>query len=240
MGKLDLYNLVAESKQLSTPTTHNSITKSDKSIMRDAIKLPAIADGMRIGLFGGSFNPPHAGHVHVSQTALIKGKLDQVWWLVTPGNPLKDTSQLASLTQRLKKCHELIKHPKIKVSAIEAKYNLRYTQQTLALLKKLCPRINFVWIMGADNLKNFHQWQNWREIANQMPIMIIDRPGSTLSYRSAQAAIALSKYRIDETDAHLLANMKAPAWAFIHGPRNSLSSTAIRNKISNNAKKHSN
>lgn len=197
--------------------------------MRNAIRLPAFEDGMTIGLFGGSFNPAHEGHIHVSKTALLRGGLDQVWWLVTPGNPLKDTSELESLAARIQKCHALITHPAIKVTAIEAKYKLRYTQETLALLKRLCPRVNFVWIMGADNLKNFHKWQNWRQIANQMPIMVIDRPGSTLSYRSAQAAIALSKYRIDETDAQLLGKMKAPAWAFIHAPRNAMSSTAIRN-----------
>lgn len=197
--------------------------------MRDAIRLPAVEDGMTIGLFGGSFNPPHEGHIHVTKTALLRGALDQVWWLVTPGNPLKDTSNLESLADRIRKCHKLITHPAIKVTAIEAKYKLRYTQETLTLLKRLCPRVNFVWIMGADNLKNFHKWQNWRKIANQMPMMIIDRPGSTLSYRSAQAAIALSKYRVDETDAELLGRMHAPAWAFIHAPLNSMSSSAIRN-----------
>jgi len=201
----------------------------DASIVRDANRLPAFEDGMTIGLFGGSFNPPHEGHVHVSKTALLRGALDQVWWLVTPGNPLKNTSGLENLAGRIKKCHALITHPAIKITAIEAKYNLQYTQETLALLKRLAPRVNFVWIMGADNLKNFHKWQNWRQIANQMPIMIIDRPGSTLSYRSAQAAIALSRYRVDESDAKLLGKMKAPAWAFIHAPRNSMSSTAIRN-----------
>lgn len=220
MVKLDLF----KRKQKVDPSTHKNA-----SILRDAIRLPAFEDGMTIGLFGGSFNPPHAGHVHVSKTALLRGALDQVWWLVTPGNPLKDTSNLESLAGRIQKCHELITHPAIKVTAIEAKYNLKFTQETLALLKRLAPRVNFVWIMGADNLKNFHKWQNWRQIANQMPIMIIDRPGSTLSYRSAQAAIALSKYRVDETDAQLLGKMNAPAWAFIHAPRNSMSSTAIRN-----------
>lgn len=204
-------------------------TKTDASILRDAMRLPAVEDGMTIGLFGGSFNPPHNGHVHVSQTALLRGELDQVWWLVTPGNPLKDTSKLESLTGRIRKCHAMITHPAIKVTAIEAKYKLRYTQETLAQLKRIAPRVNFVWIMGADNLKNFHKWQNWRQIADQMPIMVIDRPGSTLSYRSAQASIALSQYRLDETDAKLLSKMRAPAWAFIHAPRNSMSSTAIRN-----------
>lgn len=202
--------------------------QSDQNILSKAMRLPATANGMKIGLFGGSFNPPHEGHVHVCETALKRGQLDQIWWLVTPGNPLKDTSELESLAGRIKKCEEIITHPKMRVTAFEAKYNLNYTQQTLSKLMQIKPNLNFVWVMGADNLKGFHKWQNWRDIAGQMPMMIIDRPGSTLSYRSAKAAIALSRYRIDETDSELLAHMRAPAWSFIHAPRSSLSSTAIR------------
>lgn len=202
---------------------------SDENLLAQAMRLPATADGMKIGLFGGSFNPPHEGHVHVCETALKRGQLDQVWWLVTPGNPLKDTKELEALPSRIRKCHEITTHPDMRITAFEAKYNLRYTEETLSKLLELRPNLNFVWIMGADNLKNFHKWQNWRNIANKIPMMIIDRPGSTLSYRSAQAAIALSRYRIDETDSELLPRMRAPAWSFIHAPRSSLSSTAIRN-----------
>ena len=209
------------------------LPKNDQALLREATQLPHCEDGMTIGLFGGSFNPPHNGHVHVCETALKRGHFDRVWWLVTPGNPLKDTSELESLASRLRKCHELVNHPKMQITAFEAKHNLRYTEETLALLKRLRPRVNFVWLMGADNLKNFHQWQNWRQIAKMMPIMIIDRPGFTLSYLSAQAAIALSRYRIDETDAELLSLMRPPAWCFIHAPRSSLSSTAIRNNHKN-------
>jgi len=201
----------------------------DETIVRDAMRFPHVEDGQSVALFGGSFNPPHEGHLHVSETALIRGQLDQVWWLVTPGNPLKDHSNLEPLAGRIRKCHALIKHPRIKVTAFEARYRLKYTQKTLQLVQKLHPRVNFIWLMGADNLAGFHHWQNWRKIADTMPIMVIDRPGSTLSYRSARAAIALSRYRVDEGDAELLAHMAAPAWTFIHGPRSSLSSTAIRN-----------
>lgn len=201
----------------------------DEILLREAMRFPHVEDGQTVALFGGSFNPPHAGHLHVSETALVRGQFDQVWWLVTPGNPLKDHSDLEPLAVRIRKCLELIPRWNIKVTALEAKYRLNYTEQTLSLLKKLRPNVNFVWLMGADNLASFHKWQNWREIANMMPIMVIDRPGSTLSYRSALAAIALSKYRVDESDAELLGRMQAPAWTFVHGPRSSLSSTAIRN-----------
>ncbi len=183
---------------------------------------------MRIGLFGGSFNPPHEGHVHVSELALIRGELDQVWWLVTPGNPLKDHSELAPLQERINVCREIIENPKIRITAYEAKHKVRYTADTLRLTKALRPRLNFVWLMGADNLASFHKWQDWREIARMMPIMVLDRPGSTLSYLSAPAAISLSRYRVDEDDASRLAVMKPPAWTFIHGPRNGLSSTQLR------------
>ncbi len=200
----------------------------DSILLRDAMRFPYVEDGQSVGLFGGSFNPPHQGHVHVSETALRRGQLDQVWWLVTPGNPLKDHSELEPLATRIRKCHEIIGHPNVKVTAFEARYHLNYTQETLRLLKTLKPNVKFVWLMGADNLASFHKWQNWEKIAAMMPIMVIDRPGSTLSYRSARAAIALSRYRVDESDAELLANIKPPAWTFIHGPRSSLSSTAIR------------
>jgi len=213
-----------------------TFSHSDENLLRQATRLPHVEDGQKVALFGGSFNPPHSGHVHVSETALVRGQLDQVWWLVTPGNPLKDHSELAALDERVHLCREITRHPRIKVTAFEARYNLNYTEQTLKLLKRLRPNINFVWLMGADNLAGFHKWQNWRSIARLMPIMVIDRPGSTLSYRSARAAIALARYRIDESDAELLAGMKPPAWTFIHGPRSSLSSTAIRNGLKVNGR----
>lgn len=201
----------------------------DAILLRKALRFPHVEDGQRVGLFGGSFNPPHHGHLHVSETALVRGQLDQVWWLVTPGNPLKDHSELAPLAERVRACRDLIEDRRIKVTAFEARYDLNYTEETLRLVRQHHSRVNFVWIMGADNLASFHKWQNWRNIAAMMPIMVVDRPGSTLSYRSAQAAIALSRYRVDESDSELLADIRPPAWTFLHGPRSSLSSTAIRN-----------
>ncbi|MCB1451642.1 MAG: nicotinate-nucleotide adenylyltransferase [Nitratireductor sp.] len=192
------------------------------------MRFPHCEPGMAIGLFGGSFNPPHEGHVHVSELALLRGRLDRIWWIVTPGNPLKDHSELAPLADRLEQCTAIARNPAFEITAFEARFNIRYTADTLAILVKRFPRIRFVWIMGADNLAGFHRWQNWRRIATMMPILVIDRPGSTLSVRSAPAALALSRYRIREADTGRIADMRPPAWAFVHGPRNSLSSTAIR------------
>ncbi|MEZ5871322.1 MAG: nicotinate-nucleotide adenylyltransferase [Nitratireductor sp.] len=195
------------------------------------LRFPHCEPGMKIGLFGGSFNPPHEGHVHVSDLALRRARLDRIWWMVTPRNPLKDHSQLAPLGERLQLCSRLARNPAVDVTAFEARFNVRFTADTLSILKQRFPRIRFVWIMGADNLAGFHRWQNWRRIASMMPILVIDRPGSTLSVRSAPAALALSRYRIAEQRAGTIAVCKPPAWAFVHGPRSALSSTAIRNSM---------
>ncbi len=197
-------------------------------ILREAMRMPVAGDGQKIGLFGGSFNPPHEGHLNLCDLAIKRLELDQIWWMVTPGNPLKDTSELAPLEERIKKCRAMISHPRIKITAFEAKYKVRFTADTLRVVQLLRPRNDFVWLMGADNLADFHRWQDWREIANMMPIAVIDRPGSTLSYHSSQASIALSQYRIDESDASLLSHMRPPVWTFLHGPRSSLSSTQLR------------
>ena len=183
---------------------------------------------MQIGLFGGSFNPPHQGHALVAEIALRKLGLDQLWWMVTPGNPLKSRRELAPLAERIALSEHLATDPRIKVTAFEASYNVRYTADTLALVRSRNKGVDFVWVMGADNLAQFHHWQNWREIAMTMPIAVIDRPGSTLSLVSSVMAKTFDYARIDEREAARLARMRTPAWTFIHGPRSSLSSSAIR------------
>lgn len=203
----------------------------DENLIREAMRIPAAGDGVSVGLFGGSFNPPHEGHLDLCDLALKRLNLNQVWWMVTPGNPLKDVSELAPLDQRIAKCREMIDDPRIKVTAFEAAFKVRYTADTLRIVKNMRPRIDFAWLMGADNLAGFHKWQDWQKIAAMMPIAVIDRPGSTLSYRSARAALALSRFRIDEDDAPLLTRMTPPAWTFLHGPRNALSSTRLRNDM---------
>jgi nicotinate-nucleotide adenylyltransferase len=191
--------------------------------------MPHAEKGMAVGLFGGSFNPPHAGHALVAEIALRRLALDQLWWIVTPGNPLKNTSELAPLTERIRLSERIAGEPRIKVTAFEAGRGLRYTADTLALVKARNPGVDFVWIMGADNLRDFHRWQRWRQIALTFPIAVIDRPGATLSFLSALVTKAFDYARVDEGDAPILPRMRAPAWTFIHGPRSLLSSSAIRN-----------
>lgn len=193
------------------------------------LHMPHAGRGMAVGLFGGSFNPPHAGHALVAEIALRRLRLDQLWWIVTPGNPLKDNSGLAPLAGRLAASEAVKPGPRVKVTAFEAAHNVRYTADMVALVTARNPGVDFVWIMGADNLRDFHRWQRWREIAATVPIAVIDRPGATLSFLSSKMAKAFGHARVDEDDAPLLARMRPPAWTFIHGPRSSLSSTALRN-----------
>lgn len=193
--------------------------------------MPHVEDGMRVGLFGGSFNPPHAGHVLVTEIALRRLKLDQLWWIVTPGNPLKDTKALPSLAERIALSERIIEDPRIKVTGFEALHKVRFTADTLQIIKHRNPGVNFSWVMGADNLKNFHRWQNWQSIAKTFPIAVIDRPGATLSYLSSVMAKTFDYARLDESEAPSLLTYKAPAWTFIHGPRSPLSSSAIRRAV---------
>lgn len=186
---------------------------------------------MRIGLFGGSFNPPHAGHVLVAQTALKRLGLDAVWWLVTPGNPLKSHAGLAPQAARMAACRALIgPDPRIIVSGLEAQIGTAYTEQTVRFLLRRCPGVDFVWLMGADNLAGFHRWQKWRSIAAMVPMAVVDRPGATLRAISSPAARALARARLPEAKAPRLAQSTAPAWLFLHGRRLALSSTELREK----------
>ena len=166
----------------------------------------------------------------VVETVLRKLGLDQLWWMVTPGNPLKENNNLAGLAQRIRWSEEIVSDPRVKVTAFEAAQGLTYTAETLRHVKSRNLGVNFVWVMGADNLAGFHRWQDWQQIANTVPIAIVDRPGSTLSYLSSIMAKTFDHARVDESDAGALALMDAPAWTFIHGPRSPLSSTAIRNR----------
>jgi nicotinate-nucleotide adenylyltransferase len=190
--------------------------------------MPHVEKGMQVGLFGGSFNPPHAGHALVAEIALRRLALDQLWWMVTPGNPLKSVHELASLAQRLHLSEAITQNPRIKVTAFEAAHHVRFTADTLELVRAKNPGVDFVWIMGADSLRDFHRWQRWRQIMLTFPVAVIDRPGATLSFLSSVVAKTFDYARVDERDAQRLARMKAPAWTFIHGSRSSLSSSAIR------------
>jgi nicotinate-nucleotide adenylyltransferase len=192
------------------------------------VHLPYHVGGQRIGLYGGSFNPPHAGHRHVSLLALRRLKLDRLWWMVTPGNPLKDQSGLPTTDERVAAAEAVAHHPRIDVTAFECELGTRYTVDTLAFLVRRCPGVRFVWVMGADNHAGFHRWRGWERIAAMMPCAVVDRPGWTLRATSSRAASRLARYRITESEAPLLADSAPPAWVFLHGPRSSLSSTALR------------
>ncbi|QXX74937.1 Nicotinate-nucleotide adenylyltransferase [Methylovirgula sp. HY1] len=195
-----------------------------------AFKLPHFEAGLKIGLFGGSFNPPHEGHRAASLLALRRLGLDWVWWLVSPGNPLKDTHLLPPLATRIAAARALAQHPRIVVSGIEATIGTRYTYETIAYLTQRCPGVHFVWIMGADNLAGFHRWKRWRDIATLVPIAVVDRPGSTWSAIHSPAGALLSRYRFEESSGRAFALARPPAFIFLHGPRSPLSSTALRAK----------
>ena len=191
--------------------------------------LPVYTDGMRIGLLGGSFNPPHFAHRAISLFAIKRLKLDRVWWLVTPGNPLKDNGRLHELEQRAKAAQAMADDPRIEVTCLESVIGTRYTIDTINFLRRRASNLRFVWIMGADNLAQFHRWQNWQRIANQVPIAVIDRPPQSFRALTAPAAQALARYRLPESEAARLANTRAPAWVFLTGMKLNLSSTGLRN-----------
>jgi nicotinate-nucleotide adenylyltransferase len=194
------------------------------------VLLPPHTPGMRIGLFGGSFNPPHEGHALVARIALARLRLDRVWVLVTPGNPLKEAQGLPSLAARMAATRALSRDPRIVVTGVEAEIGTRYTHDTVAYLHAHCPGVRFVWIMGADNLLQFHRWQKWREIAATTPIAVIDRPGSTVKAMSSKTAQRFAYARIPEDRAALVVDAPPPAFVILHGPRIAQSSTALRER----------
>ncbi|WP_079540864.1 nicotinate-nucleotide adenylyltransferase [Bradyrhizobium lablabi] len=191
--------------------------------------IPLYSNGMRIGLLGGSFNPPHVAHRAISLFAIKRLKLDRVWWLVTPGNPLKDRGALHDLDQRIEAAREMADDPRIDISCLESVIGTRYTVDTITYLRRRASGLRFVWIMGADNLAQFHRWQNWRRIAAEVPIAVIDRPPQSFRALAAPAAQALARYRLPENQAGRLADHRTPAWVFLTGMKSSLSSTGLRN-----------
>ena len=184
---------------------------------------------MRIGLLGGSFNPPHIAHREISRFALKRLQLDRVWWLVTPGNPLKENGALHALGERMKAARAVAQDPRIEVSCLESVIRTRYTIDTINTLRRRASGLRFVWIMGADNLAQFHRWQDWQRIAAQVPIAVIDRPPQSFRALAAPAAQALSRYRLPENEAATLADQRPPAWVFLTGLKLSMSSTTLRN-----------
>lgn len=177
---------------------------------------------------GGSFNPPHAGHQLAAEVALQRLGLDELWWIVTPGNPLKTHGALKPLAERLNAVRAMARDPRMRVTSFEAALGSPYTAVTLRFLKHRYPGVQFVWVMGADNLATFHRWQDWRGIAATMPIAIVDRPGYRMKALAAKTAKALGRARLPEAKARQLAAMPSPAWVFLTNPLAAHSSTAIR------------
>lgn len=188
---------------------------------------PWAEPGQVIGLLGGSFDPPHAGHVHLTREALKRLGLDQVWWLVSPGNPLKPRPP-APLAQRLHEARLLMRHPRVRITDLEAGFGTRATIDTLNALRRAYPRLRFVWLMGADNLAGFHRWERWRAIADLAPIAVLARPGQRLKALTSPAARALAQARLDSGKARLLRRGQPPTWVFLDMPMRAESSTALR------------
>ncbi|HEY8333802.1 MAG TPA: nicotinate-nucleotide adenylyltransferase [Tardiphaga sp.] len=191
--------------------------------------IPFHTDGMRIGLLGGSFNPPHAAHRAISLFAMKRLQLDRVWWLVSPGNPLKDPGNLHDLAERAAAARRVANDPRIDVTCLESVIGTRYTIDTISYLRRRCSGARFVWIMGADNLAQFHKWENWQRIAAEVPFAVIDRPPQSFHGLAATASQALARYRIPESAAASLADRAPPAWVFLTGMKLNLSSTRLRN-----------
>ncbi len=188
---------------------------------------PAARSGQTIGLLGGSFNPPHSGHVHITHEALKRFGLDRVWWLVSPGNPLKPEGP-APLGLRLKAARNIMRHPRVVVSDIETQLGTRYTAETLSLLATRFSGVRFIWLMGADNLTLFHQWERWREIFQFVPIGVVARPVDVTAARHSVAAKTFSNARLRNRQSRLLPQASTPAWCLVNVPMLDLSSSMIR------------
>jgi nicotinate-nucleotide adenylyltransferase len=183
---------------------------------------------LRVGLLGGSFNPAHAGHRHISLMALRRLGLDQVWWLVSPQNPLKSRTDMAAFDRRLAMARLLARHPRILVTDIETRFGTRFTFDTLGALRRHYPGTRFVWLMGADNLGQIHRWQHWRGIFDTVPIAVFDRPPHHLRTLASPAALSHARHRVSQAKSRALASAKPPAWMFFPSRLEPMSSTQLR------------
>jgi len=188
---------------------------------------PPAAPGQRIGLLGGSFDPAHAGHLHVTTWAIKALRLDRVWWLVSPGNPLKADAP-ADLSRRMAAARALVDGRKVAVTDLEARLGTRHTAAALTALCHRYPGVRFVWLMGADNLAGFHRWDRWQAILRMVPVCVLARPGEQLRAGLSPAARAFATSRVPQRDAGRLARMRPPAWTLLSGPMLDLSSTELR------------
>jgi len=186
----------------------------------------------RIGILGGSFNPAHRGHLDISLKALRQLGLDQVWWLVSPQNPLKPADGMAPFAERLAAARRLARNPRIRVTDLEQRLGSRYTAESLKLLRRRFPETRFVWLMGADNLAQIAQWRDWQQIFHLVPIAVFARPSYCFKALAAKAARRFARYRLTEGAGRRLATSEPPAWLFVHGRLNPISATEIRRRRS--------
>ena len=182
---------------------------------------------MAVGLLGGSFDPAHRGHVHITREALKRFGLDRVWWLVTPGNPLKQEGP-APLPRRMAVAREVMRHPLVEITDVEARLGTRYTAETLSALFAIYPGVRFVWLMGADNFATLHLWDRWEWIMENIPVGVLARPGRRISARLSPAAARYAHARLKAREAPRLVLLEPPAWCFMNVPLDDSSSTEIR------------
>ena len=190
---------------------------------------PSVEPGLTIGLLGGSFDPPHEGHVHITKLALKIFNLSKVWWLVCPENPIKSVTP-SDLNSRFLASKKIMKHPSVVITDLERKFKTKYTFQTLIKLKKLYPSTKFVWLMGADNLINFHHWKNWDWIMKNIPVGVLARPEEQIKAGLSRTAIKFGNYRLPKEKSIILSNYNPPVWTLSTGPMRNISSTEIREK----------
>lgn len=187
---------------------------------------PLAFKGQKVGILGGSFDPAHAGHLHVAHTALALLGLDCVWWLVSPQNPLKKGS--SPLQKRYNSAKQVARGSKMVVTTIESDLKTNYTIDTLRALKQHYKGVHFVWLMGGDNLGGFEHWRGWKDIVNEVPICVVSRPSVGPKARLGRMARHYFNKRLPITKAQMLPNSKPPAWVYVPARFNSLSSTALR------------
>lgn len=199
--------------------------RTPHAVMREGF--PPVKPGQCIGLLGGSFDPAHEGHAHITREALKRFDLDEVWWLVSPGNPLKARGP-AALSQRMAHANDVMQHPRVRITDLETLLGTRYTYATLVQLMARYPGVRFVWLMGADNLASFHRWDNWRQIMALVPIAVMARPGQRISARLSPAAQVFRRYKLRAREAMRITQTPPPAWVFVNVPMTDISSTSIR------------
>lgn len=183
-----------------------------------------------MGLLGGSFNPAHDGHRHISLIALERLRLDEVWWMVSPQNPLKATAGMATMAARIEAAQRIADHRRIRVTGIESEFGTSHTVDTIAALRRRFRAIRFVWLMGADNLVQIPQWKQWRRLFRSVPIAVFPRPTYSLRALSGVASRRFAKARVPPSRARALADLRPPAWTFLRVPTHATSATEIRRR----------